>query len=306
MTRLSHIHRASLADFRTRHLLHPEVLPPLYQEAFNSSDPAHFSVYSRAAQPCQRETGPVRQDFYKISFVAAGTGRFTYGARQYDIRPGALVFTNLQEVRTWQATSAEQDGFYCVFNEAFLAQPAHSLQQLRQYPHFQMGAATAVLQLAPAQAAVVSRLTSMGQKTGTGMNEQASWRALRGGCFGGLAVRVAPGFQAFPGGRQGVAAGRQLVLDAWGHFGKHGAGNQAVVFQLAELQRQHAVGDVRQRLFQLAKAVLPLLQLIEYQQLPAAAQQVHGVDHAAVVAEHFAVAAVGGGGFPSGHYFLFC
>jgi hypothetical protein len=63
---------------------------------------------------------------------------------------------------------------------------------------------------------------------------------------------------------------------------------------------------MRQGFLELAKAQGLRGQLVQQEQFPAATDQVEGVGDTAKIAEDFPVAAVGGGGFASGHYFLFC
>jgi AraC family transcriptional activator of pobA len=146
-----------LQAFGRQYLQSPELLPPVYQNQLQAPDSAHFSVFSRAEHPCQAETGPGRLDLYKISFSTAGTGDFRYGAKTYAIGPRTLSFLHPHELWSWEATSGEQDGFFCLFNEAFLAHPLH-LQPLRQHPHFQLGTTTPVLQLTPEQATLTHAL----------------------------------------------------------------------------------------------------------------------------------------------------
>jgi hypothetical protein len=117
---------------------------------------------------------------------------------------------------------------------------------------------------------------------------------------------IAPRFQLLPGGGQGLATGRERILNTRRHLCKDSAGNQPLLLQFSQLQREHAVGDVRQDSFQLAEAARLWLQLMQNKQLPATTHEVESIVDTAEVAEDVAVAAVSGGELVGSHYFLFC
>ncbi|MFY0252780.1 AraC family transcriptional regulator [Chitinophaga sp. 30R24] len=98
-----------------------------------------FAVHERSDHPCQDEVRATRRDYYKISFFTKGTGIFTMGDDQYEINGPTLMFINPFELKTWRATSKEQEGYYCLFTDLlFDTMPDHQ-ENLLQHPLWQLG-----------------------------------------------------------------------------------------------------------------------------------------------------------------------
>lgn len=109
-----------------------------------------FAVHERSEYPCMDEVRASRRDYYKISFITKGTGVFTIGDDRYEINSPTLLFINPFELKTWHATSDEQEGYNCLFTDLlFESQPNHQ-ENLLQHPLLQMGA-KAVFTLTNAQ-----------------------------------------------------------------------------------------------------------------------------------------------------------
>jgi AraC family transcriptional activator of pobA len=147
----------NLADFHAYHSQYYWSLPEKYTTQLNYANQPHFSAFSRSEYRCKGQLAASRLDFYKVTFVTEGTGLFTYGSHQYEIKPNTLIFINPNEVKTWEATSEAQDGFYCLFNEQFLTQTASQLHEFNQYPYFGKSQPP-VLFLTPAQVAIIQPL----------------------------------------------------------------------------------------------------------------------------------------------------
>jgi len=95
-----------------------------------------FAAYSRKEHPVKEEISASRRDYYKISLVTKGEGIFTIDDVRYEITEPTIIFLNPHSVKSWIPTSAEQDGYYCLFTEElFYKQP----QELLTYPLLQMG-----------------------------------------------------------------------------------------------------------------------------------------------------------------------
>ncbi|MCW3462704.1 AraC family transcriptional regulator [Chitinophaga nivalis] len=107
-----------------------------------------FSVHERSEYPCQDEVIASRRDYYKISLLSKGSGTFTIGEQRFEIDGPTLLFINPFELKTWRQSSAEQEGYYCLFTEQ-LFESRHNQEDLLQYPLFQLGA-QAVFKLSPA------------------------------------------------------------------------------------------------------------------------------------------------------------
>lgn len=114
----------------------------------------HFNVF-RLRDVLSKPHGPMpyrRIDFYKISFMT-GNNRLEYADKVIEIDRPALVFSNPLIPYKWERISDEQNGFFCIFTEAFIQQFGH----LRNYPLFQPGSIP-VFALSDEQAITISNL----------------------------------------------------------------------------------------------------------------------------------------------------
>ena len=78
--------------------------------------------------------------------------------------------------------------------------------------------------------------------------------------------------QLFEHGAQRQGRGRDLVFDARRNFRKNRALDQSIGFEIAELQRQHVLGDPGNCAAQLAEAVLALTKQLENLAFPLSGQ----------------------------------
>ena len=79
----------------------------------------HINIFSRSAWSKMGESGYARRDFYKISLVI-GTGTVNYAEKWITIDRPALIFSNPLVPYSWEALSLEQEGWFCLFTEAFI------------------------------------------------------------------------------------------------------------------------------------------------------------------------------------------
>lgn len=79
----------------------------------------HFNVFKRG-ELCKRLTQIHRSDFYKISLVI-GTGILHLENRDIEITGRALIFYNPATPHLWESVSKQQDGYFCLFNNHFIA-----------------------------------------------------------------------------------------------------------------------------------------------------------------------------------------
>ncbi|PTS94053.1 AraC family transcriptional regulator, partial [Pedobacter sp. HMWF019] len=103
--------------------------------SLNNAGPGHFNVFPRSS--CQHTTFYSRRDFYKVSLVI-GTGRLHYADKWIEVDRPALLFSNPMIPYSWEAGSAEQEGWFCLFTEAFV----HSQERketLQDSPLFKVG-----------------------------------------------------------------------------------------------------------------------------------------------------------------------
>jgi len=114
-------------------------------------------VHRRGEHICRTYVASARRDYYKISLITAGTGIYTLGTQRYQVAPPTLIFTNPLEVKTWEGTSAEQDGYNCLFTERLFEKHRHYREEILRHPLFQPDA-QAVLPLSPEQAACLQSI----------------------------------------------------------------------------------------------------------------------------------------------------
>jgi AraC-like DNA-binding protein len=95
---------------------------------------SRFNVFDRG-QFCRQPVSYSRRDFYKISLVT-GTGRLSYATRAIELDRPALMFSNPLVPYSWEPTSVEQGGYFCLFTEGFLS-PDRSVS-LQESPLFKV------------------------------------------------------------------------------------------------------------------------------------------------------------------------
>lgn len=101
----------------------------------NNAGSGHFNVFSR--ESCAVITPYSRRDFYKVSLII-GTGKLHYADKWIAIDRPALLFSNPVIPYSWEAESPVQQGWFCLFTEAFL-QPDERNQSLQESPLFKLG-----------------------------------------------------------------------------------------------------------------------------------------------------------------------
>lgn len=119
-------------------------------------DANYFSIQNRENYPVVDYISPNRRQFFKIFHMTAGTGILTVGLHQYELRSGDIAFLHPDEIMSWQTTSEETGGHFCLLHPGYFKNEAdHVLQILRNYPYFK--ASKAVIQLTENQSDAVNR-----------------------------------------------------------------------------------------------------------------------------------------------------
>lgn len=93
----------------------------------------HFNVFERG-RLCKRLTQIRRTDFYKIALVI-GTGIIHFEDRKVEVNGKALIFYNPSTPHLWESVSEQQGGYFCLFNNNFLA-PSLADNNFRNSPLF--------------------------------------------------------------------------------------------------------------------------------------------------------------------------
>ncbi|HWB91770.1 MAG TPA: helix-turn-helix domain-containing protein [Puia sp.] len=121
----------SLKDFYTRN---PLVDSHGYSPNAANGNVGHFNVFSRTN--CFRGSTYRRRDYYKISLII-GAGRLYYADKWIEVDRPSLLFSNPGLPYAWDPISQRQEGYYCLFTEAFIAQGHNDL--LHRSPIFRIG-----------------------------------------------------------------------------------------------------------------------------------------------------------------------
>src|SRR5579859_5113662 len=130
---------SQLDSFGKFYLEDATAAPGRHAEQVRRKSTSYFSIFERTVHPCKTEININRSDFYKILLITEGTGIFHYGTKEYEIGPDTILFIKPTEVKSWQATSEEQGGYYCIFSEEFLAITPRHLRELRSSQLFDSG-----------------------------------------------------------------------------------------------------------------------------------------------------------------------
>ena len=96
------------------------------------ADKPHINVFERAS--CINATPFARRDYYKVTLIL-GTGKLDYANQSVFIDRPALVFSNPMIPYNWNPQSTDQQGWFCIFNLAFIQQRDGLLTDL---PMFQI------------------------------------------------------------------------------------------------------------------------------------------------------------------------
>lgn len=129
---------------------------PLLQVQHYPVNAHYFSIENRNTYPVVDYISPNRRQFYKIFHMTSGTGVLTVGLHQYTMGPEEIAFLHPDEIMSWQTTSGETGGHFCLIHPAYFGQEAaHVFQLLKQFPYFQPS--KAVVQLNQGQSATINR-----------------------------------------------------------------------------------------------------------------------------------------------------
>lgn len=123
--------------------------------SLHNAGAGHINIFSREACYKRGESGYVKRDFYKISLVI-GTGTVNYAEKWIAIDRPALIFSNPLVPYSWEALSLEQQGWFCLFTEAFI-QSRENKETLDDSPLFKAGG-DHIFFLSPAQVEDISSI----------------------------------------------------------------------------------------------------------------------------------------------------
>lgn len=95
----------------------------------------HFNVFQLRDFVGPRAKGVPysRKNYFKISLMI-GRNRYHYADKSVEVEKNVLFFANSQVPYDWESLDDHQEGYFCVFTEAFFSQ--HGSQKLHEYPVF--------------------------------------------------------------------------------------------------------------------------------------------------------------------------
>jgi AraC family transcriptional activator of pobA len=114
-----------------------------------------FIIQNRNNYPAKDYISPNRRQFYKIFHITSGIGILTIGLHQFVMSPGDIAFLTPDEIMSWQNTSGDTGGHFCLIHPNYFGQAAHVLRLFRAYPFFK--ASQAVVQLPVDTSAQINR-----------------------------------------------------------------------------------------------------------------------------------------------------
>jgi AraC family transcriptional regulator, transcriptional activator of pobA len=149
---------------------HDEYKVPLLNLEHYPLDSKYFVIQNRDNYPVKDYISPHRRKFYKIFHMTAGTGILTIGLHRYEMGPNEIAFLHPDEIMSWQTTSEETGGHFCLIHPAYFERDAdHVLHLLRQYPYFKPS--NCVVQLTEAQSANINNYFEVMLNEERGSNE---------------------------------------------------------------------------------------------------------------------------------------
>ncbi|WP_432713678.1 helix-turn-helix domain-containing protein [Pedobacter sp.] len=120
-------------------------------------DSSHFVIQNRNEYPVKDYISPHRRQFYKIFHMTSGTGILTIGLHKYEMGPNEIAFLHPDEIMSWQTTSEETGGHFCLIHPGYFGKEAdHVLQLFRQYPNFITN--KAVVELTKGQSTTINNI----------------------------------------------------------------------------------------------------------------------------------------------------
>jgi AraC-like DNA-binding protein len=141
---------------------------PVLDVAHHPVDSSYFVIENRQNYPVKNYISPHRREFYKIFHMTEGTGILTIGLHRYQMGPKEIAFLHPDEIMSWQTTSEQTGGHFCLIHPEYFGRDAsHVLQLLRQYPYFVPD--KAVVQLTTEQSAAINGYfeTMLGEERGS-------------------------------------------------------------------------------------------------------------------------------------------
>lgn len=123
---------------------------PLLKVLHYPLNSSYFIIEDRENYPVVDYISPNRRNFFKIFHMTAGTGVLTVGLHKYEMGDKSIAFLHPDEIMSWQTTSAETKGHFCLIHPKYFEHDAEHVRLLfKNFPFFR--ADKAVVQLTETQ-----------------------------------------------------------------------------------------------------------------------------------------------------------
>lgn len=143
---------------------------PVLQVRYHPLDAGWFIIENRELYPITDYISPNRREFYKIFHMTGGTGILTIGLHRYEVGPGDIAFLHPDEIMSWQSTSRQTGGYFCLIHPNYFGHDLDHVQLLlRRYPHLKPS--RAVVRLNPEQSQAIDHFFSVIYREARGSNE---------------------------------------------------------------------------------------------------------------------------------------
>lgn len=116
--------------FREQYFDHPAQYPTI------TDSNSYFEMERRCILKNQKTSH--RINFYMIFIITKGQGIYRYGHQEYLFRDKTIGFVGPEVVNSWKFDSVTQEGFFCVFSDAFVNQGRTNKAFLQELPFFQI------------------------------------------------------------------------------------------------------------------------------------------------------------------------
>ncbi|QHS60856.1 helix-turn-helix domain-containing protein [Chitinophaga agri] len=108
---------------------------PFLSTADVQKNAAHFNVFRIGEPNIEDISVPFgKKDYYKICIIT-GNSRIHYADKTFEVQEHGLLFANPQIPYNWEPISSSQQGFSCIFNEAYF----NHFGRIKDYPVFKPG-----------------------------------------------------------------------------------------------------------------------------------------------------------------------
>jgi hypothetical protein len=101
---------------------------PLLHVEHYSLDSQYFVIRNRDNYPVKDYISPHRRKFYKIFHMTRGTGVLTIGLHRYEIGPNEIAFLHPDEIMSWQTTSTDTGGHFCLIHPDYFGMEAEHVR----------------------------------------------------------------------------------------------------------------------------------------------------------------------------------